>query len=527
MPFPPIAASAPRMPRERPTSAGVASSPTGTSSPITATTTITHEDQLDFSLSPTVRHSMDNLRSCAEALEQMCASDPEKLICKHPSVEKIQDTIEAFPCPTHDPDAFHEKLHSRLEDGLSRGLTLPIHELDYPEGGRGWVVVMGCTLIASVTMGWGLTAANLFPHASQASLSMIGSYQALVMTLTVFPIGKLQDKFGYKRFLAPGCALAVLHLFLSAFSSKIWQFSLTQGVLQGLAFGCILPAITSIPAQYFKKKRGLAIGIVMAGASFGGGIGAIIARVLLSTYGLRKAFLIHFGMHSFCALVGCLLVQERKEASEVSRAKSAHLQWYDKKIVEDRCFWGLGTSILFAGFGYLPLIFYLSIYTKDVVTGVSDASAVLPVTLMNVAAAAGRIAVGYAADQVGPVNAFMVSVAMSGLVQLVWWNFSRSLALILVMSLALGFFGASFVSLTGPVAAHIYGTERLGAILGLLTLFNAPSNLGAGPLAGAILDASGGNWHAVIGFSGSVQVLAGLCMLYVRLQKQPKIIAIY
>jgi len=156
----------------------------------------------------------------------------------------------------------------------------------------------------------------------------------------------------------------------------------------------------------------------------------------------------------------------------------------------------------------------LAIYTASVLPHLSPASAVLPLTLVNVAAGCGRICVGFAADKIGPTNAFFISVTMSGLVQLLFWNFARTYPAILVMSVLLGFFGASFVSLTGPVAAHLYGTERLGGISGLLTLFNTPGNLAAAPLAGVILDASGGNWHAVIGFSGSMQIVAGLCMLY-------------
>jgi len=39
--------------------------------------------------------------------------------------------------------------------------------------------------------------------------------------------------------------------------------------MQGIAFGIIFPAVTTIPAQYFKRRRGLAIGMVMSGASLG------------------------------------------------------------------------------------------------------------------------------------------------------------------------------------------------------------------------------------------------------------------
>lgn len=43
--------------------------------------------------------------------------------------------------------------------------------------------------------------------------------------------------------------------------------------------------------------------------------------------------------------------------------------------------------------------------------------------LLNFGAAAGRASVGFVADRIGPVNALLISVGMSGLAQLLIWNF--------------------------------------------------------------------------------------------------------
>ena len=52
----------------------------------------------------------------------------------------------------------------------------------------------------------------------------------------------------------------------------------------------------------------------------------------------------------------------------------------------------------------------------------------LPLTVLNVSAALGRVLVGFAADRVGPVNALFVAIAASGLTQLLVWMFVRSYA---------------------------------------------------------------------------------------------------
>ena len=52
----------------------------------------------------------------------------------------------------------------------------------------------------------------------------------------------------------------------------------------------------------------------------------------------------------------------------------------------------------------------------------------LPVTVLNISAAVGRIFIGFAADKLGPVNALFVAIALSGLTQLVVWMFVTTYA---------------------------------------------------------------------------------------------------
>jgi MFS family permease len=54
---------------------------------------------------------------------------------------------------------------------------------------------------------------------------------------------------------------------------------LSQGVLQGIGCGLLLPMIFALPSQWFKKRRGVATGFVIAGSSFGAGVPALIVQV--------------------------------------------------------------------------------------------------------------------------------------------------------------------------------------------------------------------------------------------------------
>jgi len=117
-------------------------------------------------------------------------------------------------------------------------------------------------------------------------------------------------------------------------------------------------------------------------------------------------------------------------------------------------------------------------------------------------------------------------VLMSGLAQLLVWNFVSDYAGIMAMSALYGFFGVCFWSLATPVAAWFYGTENLAGLSGLLFLFAAPGELLGPPITGAIYDTTK-SWHCVIAFSGTVQVVGAITLLYARFKREPSVFKVY
>lgn len=58
-------------------------------------------------------------------------------------------------------------------------------------------------------------------------------------------------------------------MFMTSFCTKYSQILLAQGFLMGLGMGCLFTPATSLVAQYFSKRRGLAMGIVTSGSTIG------------------------------------------------------------------------------------------------------------------------------------------------------------------------------------------------------------------------------------------------------------------
>ena len=83
--------------------------------------------------------------------------------------------------------------------------------------------------------------------------------------------------------------ILVLATALTAECKEYWQFLICQGLLTGLACGMIFCPLPAVAAQWFKKRRSLASGVIYAGASLGGIIIPIVARNLVELIGYGGA----------------------------------------------------------------------------------------------------------------------------------------------------------------------------------------------------------------------------------------------
>ncbi|CAE6445495.1 unnamed protein product [Rhizoctonia solani] len=394
-------------------------------------------------------------------------------------------------------------------------------------GGR-WIHyrTAGCRRVV-VSMMWGTFQAyhskTLLKGTPHATLSAIGSTQNTIMYVLAFFTGKMGDKYGYKRFIAAGCIIVFIGLFGASWCHDLWSIFLTQGILHGLGCGCLLPMISAIPSQWFRRYRGVATGIVVAGASFGGGVSSII--VMLERLGFHKTLFIYSFVQGGIMLVGFLLIKTRFPASQIQN-RSRKIVWIDKQYFKDPVFWSICASLTLTMFGFLIPFVFISVYTHEKLPQLSGQLINLPIPIMNFASAIGRTAGGLMGDRIGFVNAFILVVLASSFCQAVLWNVAaESYAAIVIFSILYGMTGPSFISLVGPVAATLYGTYNLATLIGLLNVFYIPGSIGGSPLAGLILDSSARNWHALTMYSGLVQFLGVLCILYTRMSKERRVFA--
>ncbi|CAE6445454.1 unnamed protein product [Rhizoctonia solani] len=415
-------------------------------------------------------HRCSSLRSSTAS--PLAISDNRLIANDQRDTDKSSDTLDEKSIQVNDLPSLH----------IPGPLILPIDvgrdEHAFTEGGwEGWLVVAGCFLIGAPTVGWNLLwgvfqayhSAHLLQGTPDATISLIGASQ-------------------------------------------------NAGVLQGIGCGLTLPMVFALPSQWFKKNRGLATGVVIAGAALGGAVSSLIIQAMLVRMSLQMTLFIYSFVQGGIMLMGCLLIKTRSPPLHTSEPVRKRIQWVDTMYFKDPVFWSCWFAFALFVLGYqVPLIF-ISVYIRDTIPSTTPQLATLPISIMNFSSAVGRTTVGLVADQIGFVNAFILTAMISAFSQGVLWNLTtHNYAGVIVFSIIFGLTGPCYVSLTTPIAATLYGTQSLATLTGLLNIASLPGALGGPPIGGYILKASGRNWHILAGYSGAVQFAGVLCVLYDKL----------
>ncbi|ORY05949.1 MFS general substrate transporter [Basidiobolus meristosporus CBS 931.73] len=363
-------------------------------------------------------------------------------------------------------------------------------ELDetYPEGGRGWLVVLGGHLIHVVAFGiqttFGIFQEHytnvVFAGSSPSTISLIGTIGAGVLAFSTLITGNLADRFGYRTTITIGCCILVAGLIIASFCTQIWQLILTQGVLYGMGASLCYPPAISAPPQWFNKKRGLATGMTVAGSGIGGLILSPITQVLIDKLGFRWALRVLALFALLFLLIASLLVKRRIFPKKHTEKDSQGYSFF--KTLRFWIFFGTG---LFTGFSYLVPFFYMPSYA--VFVGLSVNQGAMLVACANAASAAGRIGTGFIADKLGCMNVLGISLFMAGAFSFLWM-FTTTVAPLIIYMVVFGFLGGAFPSQFPVVTALLFGTENLATVAGALYASTAIGDCLGAFIAGALYD---------------------------------------
>lgn len=381
------------------------------------------------------------------------------------------------------------------------------------DSARAWLVVAGAFIANAVGFGIIYSFTVFFPFVleefggSRGAISVIASVEGAVMLGSGAFIGRLTDRFGARRMIFTGSLLVAAGLLLASISRALWQVYLSYGLLLGLGVGCSFLPSNTAAGQWFLRRRGLATGIAVAGSGVGAIVTAPIAERLISSYDWRIAM-------RFIALVGfmVLLVAAGLVRSRAQRHRTSVLS----QMRRDPIFRTIYLSAFVGSYGYWIPFVHIVPFARD--QGVSVAEAALLVSVMGAGNIVGRVVLGAAADRVGRLRIFQLSLAAMA-VAIFLWPFARGPSGLVPFAAAYGFFAGAFISLLFALTADYFGIERLPGVTGLLNTSAALGTLLGAPVSGAIFDATGSYTLAILIAGAAMAVSAAVALSLPHVQK--------
>ena len=182
-------------------------------------------------------------------------------------------------------------------------------DLEVPDGGYGWAVVAGCALLAWVFIGptytWGIFQSVFVQRklASASALAYVGSIATTCISIFTILFARVIRMIGVRRTAFTGvCIMALSHLLASFAVNNFIGLLLTAGLTMGIGVSLCFITVTSVPSQYFNRKRGLANGIVFAGGGLGGATMSFMNEALIHklgpawTYRILSVFTLAIGL---------------------------------------------------------------------------------------------------------------------------------------------------------------------------------------------------------------------------------------
>ncbi|XP_050532525.1 monocarboxylate transporter 12-like isoform X2 [Daktulosphaira vitifoliae] len=180
-----------------------------------------------------------------------------------------------------------------------------------PDGGWGWLVLLGSTLVNMLIPGTLKSFGVLFvefTEAFKAHETAASWIPAICYFLYCFlgPLSSyLSSIYSYRTVTLIGGTLASLGLMLCCFANSIEYLYFSYGVLFGSGAGLAFPPGIFIVTSYFVKYRGFANGVAISGSCLGSMFLPPFLGYLIEHFGYREAVLI-LGMLTLNVWVGAI-----------------------------------------------------------------------------------------------------------------------------------------------------------------------------------------------------------------------------
>ncbi|TXT04134.1 uncharacterized protein COLE_07831 [Cutaneotrichosporon oleaginosum] len=173
---------------------------------------------------------------------------------------------------------------------------------------------------------------NQLREYSKSDIAWFGSIQTLIEFSFAIFTGRYFDIHGARLLVSSATLLAFVSVIGLAFSREYYQFFLSF-VLFGFAASLIYAPSAAVASHWFDKRRGLAIGCIVAGSGLGGVLYPIILEQLFRQIGYRDTMLFVGALNFFLMFPGIWWMKTRLPPRAPPKWSAMKAPWKDIRYV--------------------------------------------------------------------------------------------------------------------------------------------------------------------------------------------------
>lgn len=384
-----------------------------------------------------------------------------------------------------------------------------------------WILVVAF-LSLFVFSGVGFYGFSLFVTSLQDELGWSRSQIMLAWTVSfltmgvVSPfVGRLVDRYGAKKVIAIGSVIGGLGFVILSLMSHLWLFYVGWGIVSlGMAaMGTV--SNSAVVSRWFKKKRGLAIGIVSTGVGVGGfALAPLVGGYLIPTFGWRPAYLVMAAFMWVLVPLALLVIKEKpadlglypdgaaappNDIDQIVTLKSAASGLPLKLAVATSAFWLMAISYCTNGLCQGGISQNQVPYLEDI--GFPVVAAVTALGVVGLGSGIGKFVFGWLCDVMPARIACAIGLVFqaSGLIALMSVTPASPLALIFIYATLFGLGIGNWLPTMSILTGQCFGMASYGAVFGALNFAQYLGSASGGFPAAFIHDTLGSyRWAFII-----------------------------
>lgn len=389
-----------------------------------------------------------------------------------------------------------------------------LRDHDEADSRDGWKVVAATHVLTAVTFGAAYSFSAAFPglaaefNASRGETALVFSISAFLFYSLGAVAGPLADRWSPRGLVGLGLAAMIIGYIGASRAGSLLSLYIWYGF--GVGFGIGLSYVPALGAvqSWFVRKRSQASGIATAGIGLGTLILPFAIGLALPSIGWRGCFIALACLFVACGLPAAMVIRKRRDNANPSPNLSgtyanAPAIWRDSR------FYLFYLALVLSSFcTFIPYV-HIVAAAQDMGLSIQDGTTL--VGLIGVGNVVGRFFLASLGDRLGR-RQLLAALTFAVAASFALWATASGMIQLALFAVTFGMSYGGCVGLYPAVAADLFGTRNIGAVIGYLYTAVGIAALIGPTAAGFIFDHTGSYFGPIVA-SGIAAFLAGFIAL--------------